>query len=154
VSRRSCCGKTKSINRIHTVAGDEFMKTGIKSLVLAAAMVISGAAMAADTPAPGAGETPKKKREHAPGVRGKVESTTATTIVVKGRDGTEKTITVDSSTKYTLDGAPSDFSKVVAGIYVMATPETGTATDVKAMTKLPDRKPKGDAPAPAAPAAK
>ena len=118
------------------------MKTGMKALALAVAMTLSGAAFAADAPTPPkpADGTEKPARPaRMPGVRGKVTSTTATTIVVAGRGG-EKTVTVDASTKYSLDGKEgASLADVKADMFVSATPETGTATEVKIMTKPPVR---------------
>jgi hypothetical protein len=145
------------------------MRNSIKTLVLTTMMAITGAAIAADTaappapapttPAPGT-ETPKKA--HKKQISGKVESTTATTIVITNKKSGEITITVDASTKYTLDKEPSELSKITAGMYV-ATTEGSPVTEVHAFTKQPEHKPKPPeapaapapaTPAPAAPAAK
>ena len=118
------------------------MKRGIKAFVMVAALSLSVAAMAApkDGGPPGGGAGGGPGGDHKgppPGPHGKVESTTATTIIVKDRDDKETTITVDSSTKYTLDGKDATLADVKAGEFVNATPETGTATDVQIHTKPP-----------------
>jgi len=60
---------------------------------------------------PGGGPGGDKKGPP-PGLHGKVDSTTATTIVVTDREGNSSTITVDSSTKYTLDGKDATLADV------------------------------------------
>jgi len=71
---------------------------------------------------PGGGPGGDKKGPP-PGLHGKVDSTTATTIVVTDREGNSSTITVDSSTKYTLDGKDATLADVKAGEFVNAMPE-------------------------------
>ena len=128
------------------------MKQGLKALALLAAMTLGGAVIAADAPAPGGTEAPKKTAR-APGVRGKVTKVENGKITVAARGGAEATVTVDDKTKVTLDGADAKIGDIKEGMFISATPETGTATEVKAMTKAPQRKPKPAPDAPKAPEA-
>lgn len=123
------------------------MKRGIKAWLMLAALGLSTAAFAApkDGGPPGGGPGGDRKGPP-PGVHGKVDSTTATSIVVKDREGNTSTITVDSNTKYTLDGKDATLADVKPGEFVNAMPETGTATSVDIHTKPPKRGPGGGGP--------
>jgi hypothetical protein len=82
-------------------------------------------------------------KKAANGVNGAVVSvaseTTPKTITIKVKEKAtgetkEVTVTVDDSTKYTLDGADAKLTDIKAGQRVKVTPATGTATAVAATT--------------------
>jgi hypothetical protein len=89
-----------------------------------------------------------KKPAHPAGLRGKVVKVDGANVVIMTRardakEGKEVTVATDDKTAVTIDGKDAKVADLKAGMYVSITPETGTATKIAAMTKLPDRKPGG-----------
>jgi hypothetical protein len=63
-----------------------------------------------------------------------VTAVTANSITLTGRDGTSRTITTTSSTKYHLGTADASRSDVVVGSTILATGVAGTGSDFTATT--------------------
>jgi hypothetical protein len=87
-----------------------------------------------DTPAP----TTKPARK--PAVHGKISKVDGDKITVKPHNGDEVEVTTDSSTKFTLDGQPATIADAKEGLFIIATPDTGTAKNVRLSTKPPQRR--------------
>ena len=109
------------------------MKSGITALALLAVLGLGAGVYAADNAGNQGGQSAKHEGHHK-GVHGKVQSTSAAGIVIKTRDGKEVTVKTDDKTKFTKDGKPALASDVKPGETISATPETGTATEVRIHT--------------------
>jgi hypothetical protein len=123
-----------------------------KMLAMAAVLaMVAGVALAAD-------EGGKKRPERAPGLRGKIVRVEGTSVVIKKwareeAQRTEVTVATDDKTAVTIDGKEATVANLAKDMYVLITPETGTAQKILARTKLVRGPGKGDrkkpAPAPA-----
>ena len=118
------------------------MKTWTKFVAALAIVGFVGAAnlQAADAPA---GDKPAKKEGAAKGVRGKFVKVDGTNVVIsQGKKGEAKEVTIatDANTKIKVDGKDATLADIKDGMMINATPETGTAKTLNAMTPTPKAK--------------
>jgi outer membrane lipoprotein-sorting protein len=79
------------------------------------------------------------------GLRGKIVKVDGVNVTVKtGRGETAKEVVVatDDKTVVTVDEKAATVADLKEGMYVKVTPAEGTATEIKAMTKRPEKAPK------------
>lgn len=80
------------------------------------------------------------------GLRGKIVKVDGVNVTVstgRGDKAKEVVVVTDDKTVVTVDGVAAKVADLKEGMYVKVAPATGTATEIKAVTKKPER-PKKD----------
>ena len=109
------------------------MKMWMNAIVV---MIVCGLVGVAQAKKPANGSKP---------IKGQIVSVAAdgTSVVVmtSGKKANEVTVTTDKDTKVTIDGAEAKLADLKKDEWVVITPGIGLATEIKASTKKPDKKP-------------